>query len=111
GTYVRVAADNDNEDEDDAFGERVSVDLLAPGEGLTLATAGVMNPTTTVPSGTSYAAPHVTGAVALLNEYSDWHVTNSIPRWDSDNTRKHEVMKAVLLNSADKIDNVHGSSR
>lgn len=112
GGYLRVATDNDNEEQDDAAGDRVSVDLLAPGEGLTLATIGVGNPVITGISGTSFAAPHVTGTVALLNEYGDYQVANSgSPRWDSDTSRKHEVMKAVLLNSADKKAGVHGSSR
>jgi Subtilase family len=55
--------------------------------------------------GTSYAAPHVSGTVALLQQYAEQKIAASTPRWDAD-ARRHEVMKAVLLNSADKyLDN------
>ncbi len=43
-------------------------------------------------SGTSFAAPHVSGAAALLYDYQDEHANHSAD---------HRVMKAVLLNSAD----------
>jgi hypothetical protein len=100
--FRRVAEPNDNEDINDAAGDRVSVDLLAPGEGVEEPTRGGGS-ATPLRGGTSIAAPHVTGAVALLNEYSDYQVhVAQAPRWDVDYTRKHEVMKAVLLNSADK---------
>jgi hypothetical protein len=101
-SFRRVAEPNDNEEENDASGNRVSVDLLAPGDGVEQAIrAGA---TTSTRGATSIAAPHVTGAVALLNEYSDYQVhVAAAPRWDVDYTRKHEVMKAVLLNSADKV--------
>lgn len=106
--FRRVAADNDNEDDDDADGGRVSVDLLAPGQGVELPISG--GSTTTTDRGTSFAAPHVTGTVALLNEYSDYQtIVVNDPAWDLDNPRKHEVMKAVLLNSADKnVSNENG---
>jgi hypothetical protein len=102
GVYREV--DEENQTAEDAAGIRTSIDLLAPGRGFDMAIVGDM--TTDELDGTSYAAPHVTGTVALLQE----HAENQIPAagWDAD-ARKHQVMKAVLLNSADKIeDTVNG---
>ena len=81
------------------FGERRAVGLLAPGGQIS-----VTNHQQEVEqvSGTSFAAPHVTGTVALLQEYGDRQLQAKLPNW-SLNARRHEVMKAVLLNSADKI--------
>ncbi|MFM7572374.1 MAG: S8 family serine peptidase [Snowella sp.] len=53
-------------------------------------------------SGTSFAAPQVTGTVALLQEYGDRQLRTQAPHWNL-NARRHEVMKAVLINSADKL--------
>ncbi len=88
---------------------RSGVSLVAPGDDIS-----VYHPErkTISVSGTSFAAPHVTGSVALLQEYSD-RVLQTLasrepssypPRWSLD-ARRHEVMKAVLLNAADKIKN------
>ncbi|MDR9402831.1 MAG: S8 family serine peptidase [Halothece sp. Uz-M2-17] len=85
---------------------RSGVSLVAPGDEIT-----VYHPEkeTISVSGTSFAAPHVTGSVALLQEYSDrvlhrFANRQSPLRW-SLAARNHEVMKAVLLNAADKINN------
>lgn len=57
--------------------------------------------------GTSFAAPHVTGAAAVLQQYGN--VQNQAnPNWGA-NAARHEVTKAVLMNSADKLkDNGNG---
>jgi hypothetical protein len=80
-------------------GERRAISLVAPGSQIS-----VFNDQGEIEkvSGTSFAAPHVTGSVALLQEYGDWAINQSLPGWNLD-ARHHEVMKAVLLNSADKI--------
>jgi hypothetical protein len=51
-------------------------------------------------SGSSFAAPHVVGTIALLQEYADRQIASG--KWHLA-ARRHEVTKAVLLNSADKI--------
>jgi hypothetical protein len=87
-------------------GNRRSIGLVAPGGNLHLYNlAGKA----TMVNGTSFAAPHVTGTVALLQEFGDRQLrmkrqlpTEIRPRWSLD-ARRHQVMKAVLLNSADKI--------
>lgn len=81
------------------LGSRRSVGLIAPGSNIALLT---MEERVYKESGTSYAAPHVTATVALLQEYSDRALRDHRPHW-SLGARHHEVMKAILLNSADKI--------
>ena len=80
---------------------RTLVDILAPGGSQEMATLG--NPSFPPFSfGNSFAAPHVTGTVALLQEYAEAQILASTERW-SGNARRHQVMKAVLMNSADKL--------
>lgn len=81
------------------LGIRRSIGLLAPGSNISL-----INPSgkVTKVSGTSFAAPHVVGTVALLQEYGDKQLRTKQPHWTLA-ARRQEVMKAVLLNSADKI--------
>ncbi|AMA08721.1 S8 family serine peptidase [Picosynechococcus sp. PCC 73109] len=80
-------------------GSRRAISLSAPGSQLNLITT--FNKIDRV-SGTSFAAPHITGTVALLQEFSDRQLKTQADPW-SLAARRHEVMKAVLLNSADKI--------
>jgi hypothetical protein len=80
-------------------GPRRAVSLSAPGSRLNLLTT--FNKMDRV-SGTSFAAPHIVGTVALLQEYGDRQIAAQAANWSLD-ARRAEVTKAVLLNSADKI--------
>jgi Subtilase family len=87
-------------------GNRRSISLVAPGGNLQLYNLAGKQ---IAVNGTSFATPHVTGTVALLQEFGDRQLRtrSQMPvdvrsRWSLD-TRRHQVMKAVLLNSADKI--------
>ncbi|MBD3885111.1 S8 family serine peptidase [Phormidium tenue FACHB-886] len=88
-------------------GTRRSVMLIAPGRRVaTLATDG--RPVPPDLGGTSFAAPHVTATVALLQEFGDSAIRQALSqsepsdRWRLD-ARRQEVMRAVLMNSADKL--------
>ncbi len=81
------------------FGARRGVSLLAPGNKIKVYD---LDGKITEASGTSFAAPHVTASVALLQEAGDRFLYQHKPLWTKD-YRRHEVMKAILLNSADKI--------
>ena len=81
------------------LGGRRAVSLVAPGSNIPLLNPdGKLNKVT----GTSFAAPHVTATVALLQEFGDRQLRTKQPNWTID-SRHHQVMKAVLLNSADKV--------
>ena len=106
GVFRQVSSGNNYSR--DAAGDRTSIDLIAPGDSIELTGLGDVHRITA--GGTSFATPHVTGTVALLQEYGDERLTSpNTPNWDGLTTsgqptaRRHEVMKAVLMNSADKI--------
>ena len=80
-------------------GLRRAISLVAPGSKISLSD---LDGKPVKVSGTSFAAPHVTASVALLQEFGDRQWRTSQPNWSID-SRRHEVMKAVLINSADKI--------
>ncbi len=87
-------------------GNRRQIALAAPGHRITVRK---LNGQITTATGTSFATPHVTGTVALLQEWGDRELAKSCNRgrgcalpWTTD-ARRHEVMKAVLMNSADKL--------
>jgi subtilisin family serine protease len=88
-------------------GERRAINLVAPGGKVSVYE---LDGKITEVSGTSFAAPHITASVAVLQEFGDRQLKAKQPNWSLD-SRHHEVMKAVLLNSADKIkDNGDGLS-
>ncbi len=93
------------------IGKRRSIGLVAPGGGFTL--YGLEGKLVKV-NGTSFATPHVTATTALLQEYGDRQLRIARRKFNPDPlvpsinhwglaARQHEVMKAVLMNSAEKI--------
>lgn len=81
-------------------GPRRSINLVAPGSQIEL-----IDPDGQVSqgSGTSFAAPHVVGTVALLQQLADQQIRSGAANW-SLSARKPVVMRAVLMNSADKLE-------
>jgi len=101
GVFSRLTGFESNVD------NRRLITLAAPGSNLEIMT---MDGRVTQTSGTSFAAPHVTATVALLQEYGDRQLRQNIPNWTLD-ARNPQVMKAVLVNSTDKIkDNGDGKT-
>lgn len=80
-------------------GPRRSIGIVAPGSKITVYD---LEGKKTEVSGTSFAAPHITATVALLQEWGDRQLRAKQQHWSTD-SRRHQVMKAVLLNSAEKI--------
>lgn len=106
GVYRKVADGNNYTK--DAEGDRSSIALMAPGQLVELSSIHSMGDMHKIANGTSYAAPHVTGTVALLHEYGNGQINASASHWTGTvasgaTARRHEVMKAVLMNSVDKI--------
>ena len=86
---------------------RRAIALVAPGHNIS--TYDLQGKILKV-SGTSFAAPQVTGTVALLQEYGDRQLRTQAPQWNL-NARRHEVMKAILINSADKLQDQGDNNR
>lgn len=80
-------------------GDRRSISLVAPGTRISM-----FDPDGRVirATGTSFAAPHVTATVALIQEFGDRQLRDQTPNWSLD-SRNPQVTKAVLMNSADKL--------
>lgn len=87
------------------FDDSQNIYIMAPGELIYVLTLRRITTEPVQVQGTSAAAPHVTGAVALLQQYAGANFPGNA------NSRRHEVMKAVMMNSADKLSGVQGSSR
>jgi Subtilase family len=84
-------------------GPRTAISLIAPGEDIEMRGLGNILASDAANDGTSYAAPHVTGTVALLQQFATQKIDAPGSTWNAAHSRRHEVMKAVLMNSADKI--------
>jgi hypothetical protein len=84
----------------DLGGPRIRVHLVAPGRQVVMPRLGSNG--YRAETGTSFAAPHVAGAAALLQEYGKDRNDAGAARFDA-SYRQHQVMKVVLLNSADKV--------
>lgn len=80
-------------------GTRRAISLVAPGSKLSI---NNQEGKLVEMSGTSFAAPHITGSVALLQEAGDRFRYKYPQGWTLDH-RRHQVIKAILLNSADKV--------
>lgn len=119
---IVVGASNRLPDDDDPFGDgpwrqswsehyyqwyepggRTFIDILAPGVDVQFAQPG---DAIVQGSGTSVAAPHVAAAGVLLEQFARQQVG-----WNLDNALSHQVRKAILMNSADKLKGVHGATR
>ncbi len=90
-----------------APGGRMLTHLMAPGVAVDMPTANTANTAgnayTATDNGTSYAAPHVTAAAALLQQQRRNKQFDNVPRFGNPGAQAHQTMKAVLINSADKI--------
>lgn len=81
-------------------GPRRSITLVAPGSAIEMIDPDGQR---SVSSGTSFAAPHVVGTIALLQQLVDRQIRTGLSHWPL--TGRHPmVMKAVLLNAADKLE-------
>ncbi|MEO0770415.1 MAG: S8 family serine peptidase, partial [Cyanobacteria bacterium J06649_4] len=80
-------------------GSRRSINLVAPGSEIEMFDP---NGNRIVSSGTSFAAPHVVATVALLQEFGDQQFREGASNWSLD-SREPLVMKSVILNAADKL--------
>lgn len=82
------------------------IEILAPADFIPTLDYNVGN---THVSGTSFAAPMVAGTVALMRQYAQQQSTAGNPRFAID-FQRHEVIKAAVLNAADKISGTNGAA-
>jgi len=81
-------------------GPRRSITLVAPGSEIEMFDPDGRR---RISSGTSFAAPHVVGTLALMQQLVDRQIRAGLSNW-SVNGRHPMVMKAALMNSADKLE-------
>ncbi len=81
-------------------GARRSITLVAPGSEIEMFDPDGWR---TVSSGTSFAAPHVVGTIALMQQLVDRQIRAGLSNW-SVAGRHPMVMKAVVMNAADKLE-------
>lgn len=86
----------------DAVGNRSLIDIIAPSRDVEVARQNNAVMSIGAMGGTSFAAPHVAGTAALLRQHAQNQIQASAPRFGA-NALHHEVAKAVILNSADKL--------
>ncbi|MCI0642854.1 MAG: S8 family serine peptidase [Gemmataceae bacterium] len=106
--FRQFAPGNANPVPRDAANDRSLVSLVAPGAVLSVPIVRVDRTTDYgFTGGTSYAAPHVAGAIALLQEYAARQNASGAVGWDFEPyIQSALVMKAVLMNSADKVKDI-----
>ena len=98
-TIPPVGIDNSFMEDEINIDNRRSISLIAPGHKIAVYNVeGRVEKVT----GSSFAAPHVTATIALLQEAGNRLLSQKHPRWTAD-FKQHEVIKAILLNSADKL--------
>ncbi|WP_199324693.1 S8 family serine peptidase [Phormidium sp. FACHB-1136] len=81
-------------------GARRSITLVAPGHEIEMFDPDGRR---RISSGTSFAAPHVVGTLALMQQLVDRQIRAGLSNW-SVNGRHPMVMKAALMNAADKLE-------
>jgi hypothetical protein len=93
--------------------DRTLIEILAPATGIPSPDFQAPHLPLPLPpglQGTSYAAPMVAGASALMRQYGKRQFDAGNPLFLSNDFQRHEVLKAALLNAADKISGINGAT-
>jgi hypothetical protein len=89
-------------------GDHTWIEILAPAYQIPTVRFNA-SPANTKVDGTSFAAPMVAGAVALMRQHAQQQFDAGNPRF-AVSSQRHEVIKAAVLNAADKIGGVNGAT-